>query len=231
VRELAGTAPVYSDPMPTLRDIARPDICHEDLMLATPGKLFSAPGWIYELKHDGFRVLVTKCGDVLRLESRNGRDMSGLFPELLDEIRSIGHDFVADGELVILDDQGCPQWDRLQRRHVLRHTHRIQQAAVDDPAVIFAFDLLWLDGADVRPRPLLERKQALKGVLPANRRIRYTGHFANSCSDLWRLAVQMQMEGIVAKDVSSAYTAGRSTRWLKIKTEVGAERERQRRPG
>jgi bifunctional non-homologous end joining protein LigD len=213
-----------------LHDIARPDICHEHLMLATPGKLFSAPGWIYELKHDGFRVLVTKCGDVVRLESRNGRDMSGLFPELLDEISPIRHDFVADGELVILDDQGCPQWDRLQRRHVLRHTHRIQQAAADEPAVIFAFDLLWLDGTDLRARPLLERKQALKSALPANKRIRYTAHFANSCSDVWRLAVRMGLEGIVAKDVTSTYTAGRSTRWLKVKTDAGAERERERRP-
>jgi bifunctional non-homologous end joining protein LigD len=213
-----------------LHDIARPDICHEHLMLATPGKLFSAPGWIYELKHDGFRVLVTKCGDVVTLESRNGRDMSGLFPELLDEISPIRHDFVADGELVILDDQGCPQWDRLQRRHVLRHTHRIQQAAADEPAVIFAFDLLWLDGTDLRARPLLERKQALKSALPANKRIRYTAHFANSCSDVWRLAVRMGLEGIVAKDVTSTYTAGRSTRWLKVKTDAGAERESERRP-
>ena len=199
-------------------------------MLATPGKLFSAHGWIYELKHDGFRVLVTKCGDVVRLESRNGRDMSGLFPELVDEISPIRHDFVADGEVVILDDQGCPQWERLQRRHVLRHTHRIQQAAADDPAVIFAFDLLWLNGADLRARALLERKQALKAALPANTRIRYTAHFVNSCSDVWRLAVRMGLEGIVAKDVTSTYTAGRSTRWLKIKTDAGAERERQRRP-
>ena len=213
-----------------LHDIARPDICHEHLMLATPGKLFSAHGWIYELKHDGFRVLVTKCGDVVRLESRNGRDMSGLFPELLDEIGAIRHDFVADGELVILDDQGCPQWDRLQRRHVLRHTHRIQQTTADEPAVIFAFDLLWLDGTDLRARPLLERKQALKSALPANKRIRYTAHFANSCSDVWRLAVRMGLEGIVAKDVTSTYTAGRSTRWLKVKTDAGAERDRERRP-
>ena len=58
-------------------------------MLATPGKLFSAPGWIYELKYDGFRCLVCKHGDVVRLESRNGRDMSALFPELVAEILPI----------------------------------------------------------------------------------------------------------------------------------------------
>jgi ATP-dependent DNA ligase len=165
----------------------------------------------------------------VRLESRNGLDMSGLFPELVDEIRPIGHDFVADGELVILDNQGCPQWKRLQKRHVLRHTHRIRQAAIEDPAVIFTFDLLWLNGADFRPRPLLERKDALHRALPANRRIRYTRHLSDSSADVWRLAVQMDLEGIVAKDAQSPYVAGRSTRWQTVKTAAGEERERQRR--
>jgi ATP-dependent DNA ligase len=215
--------------MSSLRELARPSIGHHDLMLASPGKLFSARGWIFELKYDGYRCLVTKCGDAVRLESKNGRDMNSLFPELVDEIGPIRDDFVADCELVILDDQGCPQWDRLQRRSVLRHTHRIQQAAAEDPACVFAFDLLWLNGADFRARPLLQRKQALKGTLPGNRRIRYTGHLESS-ADLWRLAVQMDLEGIVAKDVSSIYTAGPSTHWLKIEADGVAERKRQRRP-
>ncbi len=98
--------------MTYLRDLPH-SICHRDLMLASRGKLFSAAGWIYELKYDGFRCLVCKHGDVVRLESRRGRDMSELFPELVAEIRPIPHDFVADGELVVLDAQGRPQWDRL----------------------------------------------------------------------------------------------------------------------
>jgi hypothetical protein len=68
--------------------------------------------------------------------------MSASFPELVDELQPIGHDFVADGELVVLDNRGCPQWHRLQRRHVIRDAQRIRQAAVADPAAIFAFDLL-----------------------------------------------------------------------------------------
>src|SRR4051794_40782747 len=107
--------------MSNLRDLS-PAICHRDLMLATPGKLFSARGWIYELKYDGFRCLVSKCGEVVRLESRNGRDMSGCFPELVDEIQPIRNDFVADAELVVLDDRGCPQWQRLAKRHAQRST-------------------------------------------------------------------------------------------------------------
>jgi hypothetical protein len=89
------------------------------------------------------------------------RDMSACFPELVDELRANPHDFVCDGELVVLDDVGRPQWDRLKRRHVLRDPRRIARAVVEDPACIFAFDLLWVDGEDFRARPLLDRKWAL----------------------------------------------------------------------
>lgn len=82
----------------------------------------------------------------------------------------------------------------------------------------------------MRPRPLLERKAALHRLLPANRRIRYAGHFLDSGKELWALANEHALEGIVAKDAESPYSAGRSSRWLKIKTNVGAERELQRRP-
>jgi ATP-dependent DNA ligase len=84
-----------------------------------------------------------------------------VFPELVEAIRAASHDFVCDGELVVLGEHGRPQWDRLKRRHVLRHPSRIAQAAAEQPAAIFAFDLPWLDGEDYRPRTLLERKSAL----------------------------------------------------------------------
>jgi bifunctional non-homologous end joining protein LigD len=156
--------------------------------------------------------------------------MSDCFPELVESIQSVKHDFVCDGELVVLDDTGRPQWDRLKRRHVLGHPGRIKQAAAEEPACIFAFDLLWLNGEDYRPRALLERKWALYEVLGQRGRVRHAGHFADSSAELWQLAVQLELEGIVAKDAGAPYTAGRSTRWIKVKTATGAERERQRRP-
>jgi bifunctional non-homologous end joining protein LigD len=216
--------------MSTLRELAFPSLGHQDLMLATPGKLFSAKGWIYELKHDGFRCLITKRADIVRLESRSGRDMSACFPELVEEIRPIRADFVADAELVVLDEQGRPIWDRLTALHAIRNPARIRQAAAEDPAAVFAFDLLRLNGADFRPRPYAPAAAALYGTLPANRRIRYAGHFADSSKELWQLAPQLELEGIVAKDAQSTYSAGRTTRWQKIKTDAGAERERHRRP-
>ena len=210
--------------------LTAPALTYRDLMLATPGKLFSALGWVYELKHDGFRCLITKRGKTVRLESRSGRDIGGCFPELVEEIRPIRAEFMADSELVVLDQEGRSDWERLHGRHRLKDSGKIARAAIEDPAAIFAFDLLWLNGADFRPRPLLQRKDALHRVLPANRRIRFATHIPDSCSELWKLANEMELEGIVAKRGDSAYTAGPSDCWQKIKTDVGAEREGQRRP-
>ena len=198
-------------------------------MLATPGKLFSAPGWIFELKYDGFRCLISKSLDVVTVTSRNGRALGDCFPEVVEAARAVPHDFVADGELVMLDETGRPQWDALTRRNAMRSPARIRKAAANEPACVFAFDLLWLDGEDLRPRPLLERKAALYDVLGQRGRIRHTGHFAASSGELWQLAVQLELEGIVAKDAASTYTAGRTTRWQKIKTPAGEAREEGRR--
>ena len=157
--------------------------------------------------------------------------MSDCFPELVAEIAPIRHDFIADSELVVLDDQGRPQFGNgctagtaLQRStaHPLRGRGRPRRDLRLRLAVA-----RWRGSAQ---RPLLQRKAALHGTLPANRRIRYAGHLADCCVELWKMANEFELEGIVAKDGRSIYAAGRTTRWQKIKTAVGAERERQRRP-
>jgi bifunctional non-homologous end joining protein LigD len=98
------------------------------------------------------------------------------FPELLAEIAPIRGDFVADGELVMLDNEGRSNWARLRSRHRLKEPKRIARAAATHPAAIFAFDWLWLDGADFRSRTLLQRKDALYRTLPANRRILWSAN-------------------------------------------------------
>ena len=127
--------------MSDLLDLPRP-ITHADLMLAGACKArFSAPGWIYELKYDGFRCLASKRHDVVRMESRTGRDLSTCFPEVAAVLAAIPHDFTIDSELVILDELGRPVWERLKARHALKNAQRIREAAARDPAVIFAFDV------------------------------------------------------------------------------------------
>jgi len=131
------------------------------VMVATPGKLFAGRGWIFELKYDGFRCLAsTRRGIGVRLESRNGRDMTACFPELAEELAAIDADLVVDGEVVICDEMGRPQWNRLHKRHMLRNPRRIATAATADPACIFAFDLPWLNGEDYRHFPLSSEEGA-----------------------------------------------------------------------
>jgi bifunctional non-homologous end joining protein LigD len=166
----------------------------------------------------------------IRLESRNGLDKSTYFPELIDELRPIPHDFVADGELVVLDERGCPLWHRLQKRHVLRDAHRIRRASIEDPAAHLRVRSALAGWPRLQKTNLLDRKDALHRLLPADRRVRYARHINDSCVEVWQLAVQMELEGIVAKEAGSIYATGRTTWWLKIKTDIGAEREKQRRP-
>lgn len=206
------------------------EITHKDLMIATPGKLFAARGWLFELKYDGFRCLASKIGGAVRLLSRNGNDMTARFPEVVESLRAIAADLVVDAELVVCDEMGRPQWDRLHRRHAARSAKTIAARASADPACLFAFDLLWLDGEDYRHFPLSIRKMMLARTVRDCPRVKAAEHFENSPTPLWQMALQLELEGIVAKDASSVYSAGRSTRWQKIKTPAGAERERQRRP-
>ena len=106
----------------------------------------------------------------------------------------------------------------------------ITAMSVVRPAAIFAFDLLWYRGKDCRARPLIERKAALAKALKNCRRVIYGDHFKDSSAQLWDLANRLELEGIMARDAASPYTAGRTSRWLKIKTDVGEDRERTRRP-
>lgn len=156
--------------------------------------------------------------------------MAGSFPELVQELRAIEHDLVIDGELVVCDERGCPQFERLGKRARMSKPESVRKGAAADPAAIFAFDLLWLDGQDYRNYPLVIRKGMLRHVLQGCERIIYANHFENSAAELWALAKKFQLEGILAKDGSSMYTVGQSDRWMKIKTAAGAEREMKRRP-
>lgn len=196
-----------------------PRITYSHLMLATSARApLPSPGWIFELKYDGMRVLVTKHGDRLRLESARGRNLTASFPEVVAAASAIPHDFVIDGELVVCDGRGRPQYERLERRSRASQPATISRGASEDPAAVFAFDLLWLDGNDYRPFPLAMRKGMLQHVVSGSPRLIYASHFEASPADLWALARKFKLEGIVAKDASSPYVAGRSERWLAIRS-------------
>lgn len=203
-------------------------ITHKDLALLSAGKPFSAPGWVFELKYDGFRCLALKDGDQVRLLSRNGRDMAAAFPELVADLQTIQTDFAIDGELVILDELGRPLFQRVSRRALMRTPRSIERAAVGEPAAIIAFDLLHAHGEDHRGLPLVVRKAALGGMLRACRRVRCAAHVEAEGDAMFAKATGLELEGIVAKRAASVYRAGRGLDWVKIKTRAGRAREAKR---
>jgi bifunctional non-homologous end joining protein LigD len=178
---------------------------------------FDDRAWVFELKYDGFRALATVTDGRPKLFYRSGADATGAFPEVaaaLERLRCA--EAVLDGELVVVDRRGQPQFQRLQQRFQLRRTPDRARAAADHPACLFAFDLLRLDGHDLRPRPLVERKQLLRGLLPARGRLRYVQHVRGRGQALFAEVRRRGLEGLLAKRADSPYQGGRSSQWLKI---------------
>jgi bifunctional non-homologous end joining protein LigD len=188
---------------------------------------FTRAGWVFELKYDGFRVLAGKDGGQVTLLSRRGTNLLPNYPEVAACLRTLP-DLAIDGELVVLDEHGHPQFERLSRRLRLKRPDLIDRASIAEPAAIFAFDLMRFKGKDLRRQPLLTRKALLKSTLERSERIRYTQHIGEEGERLFRMASELGVEGIVAKRADSAYPRGRTSDWLKIKTGAGRAIDKER---
>lgn len=179
------------------------------------------PGWVYEPKLDGVRLLAlgsptARSGRDVALVSRAGKPQNGAYPEVAEALteQSVG-DFVVDGEVVAFD-QGRPSFSRLQGRMQLRDPRR---AVLTGIAVHFyAFDLLRLEGYDLSLLPLLRRKALLEATLEWGETIRYSRHIEGDGSVLLAEACRQGWEGLVAKRAASPYATGKRSRdWLKLK--------------
>jgi len=181
---------------------------------------FSKPGWVFELKLDGYRVRAARENDEAILLSRKGLDFAPAFPEIARAVEALPYEgVILDGELVVLDDAGHPSFSRLHARAKLSSAREIKRAAVEHPATLFVFDLLAFDGYDARPLPLVKRKEILKRILPSTGPLRYSEHFETDGEALYEKVVQLGLEGIVAKKADSKYRGGRSSDWLKIRAD------------
>ena len=195
-------------------------VSHRDLAEPTLKRQpFTRPGWIYELKYHGFRMLAAHRDGAASLITRRGYNLAGRFPELAGELLDLP-DVALDGELVVVDAKGHPQFDRLSRRSRLTRPIEIERGAHVDPACFFAFDVLELAGEDLRSRPLIERKAILYDAITSAKRIRYVDH-AEDGLWLFDAAEEAGLEGIVAKKASAPYRRGRTGDWIKIKTSRG----------
>ena len=177
-------------------------------MLATlTDKPFDDPAWVFETKWDGFRAIAVAAPGHASLYSRNGNDISRKYPTICAALAAINHEAVLDGELVALDAQGRSRFQLLQNAE--REKTRL---------LYCVFDLLYLDGKDLRGQTLLERKAALETMLPESPLLLYSGHVVGDGIKAFNRAKRAKEEGIIAKLASGRYHSGTRTReWLKVK--------------
>ena len=189
----------------TSRTFVDPAQCQ--LMLAgIAPKPFSAPGWIFEIKYDGYRALGSRVHGQASLRSRGGEEMAETFPEIARAVAALPYErVVIDGELVVLNEEGHPSFHALQRRGQSRRPLDAERGARETPATFFAFDLLAVEGFDLRNRPLLERKALLRRVLPPSGPIRYCDHIEELGLEAFERIREMGLEGLVAKRADSLY--------------------------
>ena len=162
--------------------------------------------WVHEIKHDGFRIITRRVGNDVRLFTKQGRDYSKRYPLVVEAINRLRvSSIVLDGEAVWIGADGLPDFDALWNR-------------TDDARVLlFAFDLLELNGEDYGGKPLLDRKQRLTKLLSKDNGIRYVEHLAGDGPTIFEHSCKLGLEGIVSKRVDLHYESGPSKAWQKVK--------------
>lgn len=175
---------------------------------------FNREGWLFEIKWDGYRAVASKQKDQIELYSRNDLDFAQKYAPVAEALRTIKHEVIVDGEMVIVDDQGVPHFEWLQSWH--KDPHGFLH--------YYIFDILWCNGHDVRGMPLIERKKLLKTVLPKSDVLRFSDDVKTDGLKLFSQIKKRGLEGVTAKRADSPYREDvRGQDWLKIKTSARQE--------
>ena len=164
-------------------------------------------GWIHEIKHDGFRILAPSAPRASGCSPATGTDFTARFPKIAEAVASLPvRSCILDGEAIVVDERGLSVFDLIRYR---QHDHG---------AILCAFDLIELDGEDLRRAPLEHRKHALADLLRSpDDGIAFNKHFDGDGAIIFKHACALGCEGIVSKRLGSPYRSGRVNHWLKIK--------------
>jgi bifunctional non-homologous end joining protein LigD len=192
-------------------------------MLASPvDKAFNNKDWVFEIKWDGVRAIMFKENHAIRFQSRNGNDITHKYPEILKALELNWADVnstIIDGEIVVLDKNGVPNFQGHQRRMNIQNNREIEILSKEIPATYYVFDILYHNGKDIKRSSYLERRQILSQILPINDRVKISDYVEEKGLDLWKHTRELNLEGVVAKRKASVYQAGiRSRDWLKVKS-------------
>ncbi|SFN30259.1 bifunctional non-homologous end joining protein LigD [Nitrosospira briensis] len=218
--ELGSTGPATARPAPRKKKTALPENAVEaDLphalrpQLATlvDGPPNDSAGWIYEIKFDGYRMLTRVDSGAIRLFTRNGHDWSHKLPHLVEAVKQMKlKPGWLDGEIVVLNEKGIPDFQALQNAFDSDRTQDI---------IYYLFDVLFYDGYDFRSTPLIERRRLLQAIFetPQPEQIRISDIFDVPPGDIIESACRLGLEGVIGKRKTSVYVARRSSEWIKLK--------------
>ncbi|NIN72716.1 MAG: DNA ligase D [Gemmatimonadetes bacterium] len=205
-------------------EASRPPVDTRPMLAQSSASLPTGEAWCFELKLDGIRAVAWgRPAGAARIYSRRGTRLETAFPEVADAVellaRRASSEFVIDGEIVAAATEGGPSFEDLQPRFNLREAGEIARGARAQPAEMYVFDLLWLDGEDLRDQPLSGRKDRLRPLLKsAGHNLHYLPHDVASGVALRSRARQEGWEGVVAKRLKGRYYSGeRTADWVKVK--------------
>ena len=186
---------------------------------------FANPAWIFEPKLDGVRAIARLEGGTVRLTSRRNNEMTPQYPAVAAAVgKQPANSLILDGEIVAFDANGVPSFERLQQRINLTNPVEIKQADRDIPVVYYVFDILYVDGVDVRRVPLEARQALLRRSVMPTPSLRLVEAFDADGLTAYEAATSLGLEGLMAKRRDSAYDSGnRSQAWLKVKSRLTDE--------
>ena len=171
-------------------------------------KAFDDKDWLFEIKWDGYRAIADLTNKDPLLHSRNGNDFAASFPIMVEALKTLSANAVLDGEIVVLNEQGFPDFQKIQN----------YDQNTNFPLHYYVFDLLSLNGHSLIEEPLVERKKLLKMLVGKNDQIRFSDHIVGNGKEFFQVALKKDLEGIMAKKADSLYYPGkRTSEWLKIK--------------
>ncbi len=191
-------------------------------MLAHPfEKAFDSKDWVFEVKWDGVRAILYKNHNNINIQSRNGNDITRLYPEIVNAVKMSlrgNESTVLDGEIVVLNEKGIPDFHTHQHRMHIQNHHEIMSLSIKNPSTYYVFDILYDEEKNLESLGYLERRQILNSVLKTNDTIRISEYIDEKGTQILASSKELNLEGIVAKHKRSVYREGiRSRDWLKIK--------------
>src|SRR6516225_3234865 len=177
----------------------------------------SGADWVHEIKHDGYRMLVRRDGENVRLFSRKAIDWTTRLPAIATGAAVLkAKSFTIDGEAVVIGPDGLTDFEALRRR------------GAGDIAVLYAFDLIELDGSDLRSLPIETRRATLASLLRKQGAIRFSEHILANGPDVFAHACRLGAEGIVSKRLGSPYRSGPCSTWIKVRNTASIAVQRER---